>query len=119
MHDTFPFASRRVRVADVPPHKTYVAKGSILSQTDLAGIKKYNAFAGNHEHLMEKSLIAQGLRGRESICRRTNGRWMSYALARKWTRPVWAARAFLVVECGQCSWGAWMTVSAAPSPSAS
>ena len=58
VHDTFPFASRRVRVADVPPRLR--GEGIDPQPDDLEGIKKYNAFAGNHEHLMEKSLISAG-----------------------------------------------------------
>src|SRR4029077_7026121 len=58
VHDTFPFASRRVRVADVPPRLR--GGGGDPESDDLEGIKKYNAFAGNHEHIMEKSLISAG-----------------------------------------------------------
>ena len=58
VHDTFPFASRRVRVADVPPNLR--GAGIDPQPDDLEGIKKYNAFAGNHEHIMEKSLISAG-----------------------------------------------------------
>jgi dienelactone hydrolase len=58
VHDTFPFASRRVRVADVPPHLR--GEGVDPEPDDLAGIKKYNVFAGNHEHIMQKSLISAG-----------------------------------------------------------
>jgi dienelactone hydrolase len=58
VHDTFPFASRRVRVADVPPRLR--GDGVDPEPDDLEGIKKYNAFAGNHEHIMEKSLLSAG-----------------------------------------------------------
>lgn len=58
VHDTFPFASRRVRVADVAPR----VKGTGVDPepADADGIAKYNAFAGQHEHIMEKSLISAG-----------------------------------------------------------
>ena len=58
VHDTFPFASRRVRVADVPPR----LRGEVVDPEpdDLEGIKKYNSFAANHEHIMEKSLLSAG-----------------------------------------------------------
>jgi dienelactone hydrolase len=58
VHDTFPFASRRVRVADVAPR----VKGAGVDPepADADGIAKYNAFAGQHEHIMEKSLISAG-----------------------------------------------------------
>ena len=58
VHDTFPFASRRVMVKDVPPQIR--AGGVDPSPEDLEGIAKYNAFAGAHEHIMEKSLLSAG-----------------------------------------------------------
>ncbi|MEW5974320.1 MAG: prolyl oligopeptidase family serine peptidase [Acidobacteriota bacterium] len=58
VHDTFPFASRRVRVADVPDQLR--GEGIDPEPTDAEGIKKYNSFAGAHEHIMEKSLISAG-----------------------------------------------------------
>jgi dienelactone hydrolase len=58
VHDTFPFGSRRVRVADVPPR----IRGDATDPepTDLEGIGKYNTFAAAHEHIMEKSLLCAG-----------------------------------------------------------
>jgi dienelactone hydrolase len=58
VHDTFAFASRRVRVADVPA----VVRGDAKeprpeSQEE---IDAYNKFAGQHEHLMAKSLFCAG-----------------------------------------------------------
>lgn len=58
VHDTFPFASRRVRVADVPQRLR--GEGVDPEPDDLDGIKKYNTFASAHEHIMEKSLISAG-----------------------------------------------------------
>jgi dienelactone hydrolase len=59
VHDTFPFASRRVRVQDVP--ERIRAEGvDPSSPEDLEGIAKYNRFAGAHEHIMEKSLLSAG-----------------------------------------------------------
>ena len=58
VHDTFPFGSRRVRVADVPPRVR--GEGVDPEPDDLEGIRKYNAFAANHEHIMEKSLLCAG-----------------------------------------------------------
>ncbi len=58
VHDTFPFASRRVRVKDVP--ERIQAGGVDPAPEDLDGIKKYNVFAAAHEHIMEKSLISAG-----------------------------------------------------------
>ena len=58
VHDTFPFASRRVRVADVPER---LRQGGVDPEPgDADGISKYNAFAAAHEHIMEKSLISAG-----------------------------------------------------------
>ena len=58
VHDTFPFASRRVLVKDVP--ERIRAGGVDPEPDDEAGIAKYNAFAGAHEHIMEKALISAG-----------------------------------------------------------
>ncbi|HWR50841.1 MAG TPA: prolyl oligopeptidase family serine peptidase [Bryobacteraceae bacterium] len=58
VHDTFPFASRRVMVRDVPPQ---IQEGGVDPMPeDLDGIAKYNAFASAHEHVMEKSLLSAG-----------------------------------------------------------
>jgi dienelactone hydrolase len=58
VHDTFPFASRRVKVADVPEK---LHQGGVDPEpNDEEGIAKYNAFAAAHEHIMEKSLISAG-----------------------------------------------------------
>lgn len=58
VHDTFPFASRRVLVADVSPR--IKVDGVDPQPDDLEGIRKYNAFASAHEHVMEKSLLCAG-----------------------------------------------------------
>jgi len=58
VHDTFPFASRRVFVKDVAPQ---VKAGGVDPEPhDLEGIAKYNAFAAAHEHIMAKSLFSAG-----------------------------------------------------------
>jgi dienelactone hydrolase len=58
VHDTFPFGSRRVRVADVPER---IRQNGVDPQPDdEEGIKRYNAFAAAHEHIMEKSLLSAG-----------------------------------------------------------
>jgi dienelactone hydrolase len=59
VHDTFTFASRRVRPQDLPP----VVKGDLVEQSPESSeeIDKYNRFAANHEHLMAKSLFCGGL----------------------------------------------------------
>jgi dienelactone hydrolase len=58
VHDTFPFASRRVMVKDVPEQ---IREGGVdPAPDDIDGIAKYNKFAAAHEHVMEKSLLAAG-----------------------------------------------------------
>jgi dienelactone hydrolase len=58
VHDTFPFASRRVMVKDVP--ERIRAGGVDPTPDDADGMAKYNNFAGQHEHVMEKSLLSAG-----------------------------------------------------------
>jgi dienelactone hydrolase len=58
VHDTFPFASRRVLPADVPERLRQGAGDADLADAD--AIAKYNAFAAQHEHIMEKSLLSAG-----------------------------------------------------------
>jgi dienelactone hydrolase len=59
VHDTFPFASRRVLVKDVPER---IQAGGVdpASPDELEAIAKYNAFAAAHEHIMAKSLFSAG-----------------------------------------------------------
>ncbi len=58
VHDTFPFASRRVQVKDVPPQ---IRSGGVdPAPEDDEGIDRYNKFAGAHEHIVEKSLLSAG-----------------------------------------------------------
>ncbi len=58
VHDTFTFGSRRMRAADLPAR----IKGDWVEQHPEAQdeIDKYNRFAGNHEHLVAKSLFCAG-----------------------------------------------------------
>lgn len=58
VHDTFTFGSRRVRAADLAP----AAKGDLVEQNPESPqeIAAYNKFAGQHEHLMAKSLFCAG-----------------------------------------------------------
>jgi dienelactone hydrolase len=58
VHDAFAFASRRVRVADVPQRISEGLKEvNPESETE---IEAYNKFAREHEHLMAKSLFCAG-----------------------------------------------------------
>ncbi|MEN6478821.1 MAG: hypothetical protein ABFD20_04190 [Anaerolineales bacterium] len=56
--DAFPFASRRVRLADVPEELRQGVTDPALS--DHEGIARYNAWAAQHESVMAKSLFCAG-----------------------------------------------------------
>jgi dienelactone hydrolase len=58
VHDTFAFASRRVRAGDLPA----AIKGppKEVDPESEAEIEAYNQFAAQHEHLMAKSLFCAG-----------------------------------------------------------
>jgi len=56
--DAFPFASRRVLLADVPEH---LRKGlNDLDPEKPENIEAYNEWASDHEHIMAKSLFSAG-----------------------------------------------------------
>jgi dienelactone hydrolase len=58
VHDTFPFASRRVKAKDVPEE---IRRGGVDPEPDdTVGIGRYNRFAGEHEHIVAKSLFSAG-----------------------------------------------------------
>lgn len=56
--DAFPFASRRVMLQDVPQH----LRGTLNDDNpeDPVNIRAYNEWAGDHEHIMAKSLFSAG-----------------------------------------------------------
>lgn len=58
VHDAYAFGSRRVRLADLSP----AALGDVplVDPDSPQDIQIYNAFAGQHEHLMAKSLFCAG-----------------------------------------------------------
>ncbi len=58
VHDTFTFASRRVRMEDIPD----VARKKVppVDDDSTASIEIYNRFAAEHEHLVAKSLFCAG-----------------------------------------------------------
>jgi dienelactone hydrolase len=58
VHDAFTFASRRVRVGDLPELLTKGLKEENPESVD--EIKAYNKFAAEHEHLLAKSLFSAG-----------------------------------------------------------
>lgn len=56
--DAFPFASRRVMMQDVPDHLREGLTDDDPENTE--HIKAYNKWAGEHEHVMAKSLFSAG-----------------------------------------------------------
>jgi dienelactone hydrolase len=56
--DAFPFASRRVMLQDVPEHLREGLNDE--NPEDPKNIEAYNKWAGNHEHIMAKSLFCAG-----------------------------------------------------------
>ncbi|MCB0084582.1 MAG: hypothetical protein KDE47_26765, partial [Caldilineaceae bacterium] len=58
VHDTFAFASRRIRLTDVPE----VIRNGVTDPVaeDHAGIEAYNRWAANHESIVAKSLFSAG-----------------------------------------------------------
>jgi dienelactone hydrolase len=58
VHDTFTFGSRRVRVGDLAERIVRDLKEEKPESEE--EIKAYNAFAGNHEHIVAKSLFCAG-----------------------------------------------------------
>ena len=59
VHDTFTFGSRRMRLADLPA----AIRGDLaeVNPEDEDEIQRYNRFAGNHEHVIAKSLFSAGM----------------------------------------------------------
>ena len=59
VHDTFTFGSRRMRLADLPGNiRNNLVEANPEAEDE---IKRYNQFAGNHEHLIAKSLFSAGM----------------------------------------------------------
>ncbi len=59
VHDVFTFGSRRMRLADLPPairHNLVEADPEAEDE-----IQRYNQFAGEHEHVIAKSLFSAGM----------------------------------------------------------
>ena len=59
VHDTFTFGSRRMRLADLPA----IIRNNLEEVNPEAEdeIERYNQFAGNHEHIIAKSLFSAGM----------------------------------------------------------
>jgi dienelactone hydrolase len=59
VHDTFTFGSRRMRLADLPGNiRNNLVEANPEAEDE---IQRYNQFAGNHEHLIAKSLFSAGM----------------------------------------------------------
>ena len=58
VNDAFPFASRRVMLQDVPEQQRQGLNDA--NPEDPSNIEAYNKWAGNHEHIMAKSLFSAG-----------------------------------------------------------
>jgi len=58
IHDAFTFASRRVRVSEVPENLR--GNGVDPEPTDIEGVNRYIAFGGIHEAILQKSLMCSG-----------------------------------------------------------
>jgi dienelactone hydrolase len=59
VHDTFTFGSRRMRLADVPGNiRNNMVEANPEAEDE---IQRYNQFAGNHEHIIAKSLFSAGM----------------------------------------------------------
>lgn len=58
VNDAFPFASRRVMIQDVPDELRQGLNDN--DPEDPVNINKYNQWAGQHEHIMAKSLFCAG-----------------------------------------------------------
>ena len=59
VHDTFTFGSRRMRLADLPGNiRNNLVEANPEAEDE---IERYNQFAGNHEHVIAKSLFSAGM----------------------------------------------------------
>jgi dienelactone hydrolase len=58
--DAFPFASRRVKIADVPERHRQNLKDPDEMHPTTEAIEQYNQWAGMHEHILAKSLFSAG-----------------------------------------------------------
>ncbi|MBM3728197.1 MAG: hypothetical protein FJW40_22570 [Acidobacteria bacterium] len=100
VHDTFTFASRRMRAGDLPA----VIKAGLVEQDPESDkeIEAYNRFASNHEHLIAKSLFCAGLTWPGVFCAEDQ-RALDYLCSRP---DIDASR----VGCGGLSGGGLRTV---------
>jgi len=98
-HDAFAFGSRRVRYSDVLPD--IVGDRSEPTLEDPESIREYNRFAGQHEHVMAKSLFSAGTTW-PGVVLYEDQRALDYLLSRKDVDPAHVA-------CGGLSGGGLRT----------
>jgi len=93
--DAFPFASRRVLLADVPER----LRGGLTDENpdNPDNINAYNRWAAGHEDIMAKSLFCAGT---------------------TWPLNMSVAPGFPAAECARSTWAAQIHASAVPSASA-
>ena len=116
VHDAFAFASRRVRVGDLPPVVRKDLKE--VNPESEEEIKAYNKFAADHEHLMSKSLFCAGTTW-PGVFTAEDQRALDYLCSRPTSiRPASAARASPAAAFEPSIWPVSMTASAAPAASA-
>ena len=118
VHDAFTFASRRVRVADLPDGDPQGDRKEVNPESE-AEIKAYNTFAGEHEHIMAKSLFCAGTTW-PGVFTAEDQRALDVPLRRgpTSTPTASAARASPAAACAPSTSRASTTASAAPAASA-
>ena len=115
VHDAFAFASRRVRYGDLPE---VIRKGKKeVNPESEAEIKAYNTFAGEHEHIMAKSLCLRGVTWPGVFTAEDQRSSTSSAPGPTSIPPASAARASRVVVCAPFTLRVLTTASPAPAAS--
>lgn len=115
--DAFLFGSRRVRVADVPAKIRMQATDPEIG--DAQAVQAYNTFAGQHEHIVAKSLFSAGTTWPGMYVTEDQRASTCSAAGRTSIRNGSAPAASRGVACGRCSSAASTTGSGVPSRSAS
>jgi len=76
VHDTFAFGSRRMRLADLPGNiRNNLVEANPEAEDE---IQRYNEFAGNHEHLIAKSLFSAGMTWPGCLSLTISERWTTW-----------------------------------------
>ena len=101
-HDCFPFASRRVLVAQVPEHLRWGGAKDVSQAEEPAEVIAYNQWAAQHENIVSKSLYAAGTTW-PGLCTFDDRRAVDVLLARPEVDPE-------RIGCGGLSGGGLRTV---------